>query len=359
MAQGARNVRVVRVTPQGVRARRDRVVVEEPLEIRINGQAFATTMRTPGHDYELIHGFLFSEGVISSSDDVLSMQYCAGRTTIRKPEDLIPIANRTAGTRSGIGGDVGGTSNASTLTSKGGIYSESTLASKSGFGGASTESTLASKGSISGTWAQEIGGLAGGTFGAQVSGHNTYNVVNVRLAPHVEWESAARNVAGNSACGVCGSTSIERVLGRRHGVLESVSLDPQVILGLPDALAQQQQLFRRTGGSHGAALFTLSGELLRFREDVGRHNAADKLIGSFVMSNQVPLGETMLVMSSRASFELVQKAVMAGIPAVASLSAATSLAVELATASGVALAGFIRAERFNLYAGELARPVNA
>lgn len=328
MAQGARNVRVVRVTPQGVRARRDRVVVEEPLEIRINGQAFATTMRTPGHDYELIHGFLFSEGVISSSDDVLSMQYCAGRTTMHRPEDLIPIANRNIGTRSGIGG----------------ASNQSTLASQSGFGGA---------------WTQEIGGLAGGTFGAQASGHNTYNVVNVRLAPHVEWEDAARNVAGNSACGVCGSTSIERVLGRRRSVLESVALDPQVILGLPDALAQQQELFRRTGGSHGAALFTLSGELLRFREDVGRHNAADKLIGSFVMDNQVPLGETMLVMSSRASFELVQKAVMAGIPAVASLSAATSLAVELATASGVALAGFIRPERFNLYAGELARPVSA
>ncbi|MGD7002687.1 formate dehydrogenase accessory sulfurtransferase FdhD [Corynebacterium halotolerans] len=254
--------------------RADTVAVEEPLELRVGGPTLTTTMRTPGNDIELIHGFLYSEGLISSAADVHEARYCAGAT----------------------GPD----------------------------------------------------------------GRNTYNLLEVDLATGVQQPGPEfiRAVPTTSACGVCGSTSIEQIMDKRAHPLTPMPLDPQVVVSLPDKLREGQKAFRRTGGIHAAGAFTRDGEPLLIREDIGRHNAADKVIGALLLDGKLPAEDLILVMSSRASFELVQKAVMAGFPALVAVSAASSLAVELAREAGMALTGFTRGGRFNLYSGELtpARP---
>ncbi|MBA4158369.1 MAG: formate dehydrogenase accessory sulfurtransferase FdhD [Gemmatimonadetes bacterium] len=181
-----------------------------------------------------------------------------------------------------------------------------------------------------------------------------YNIVNVFLAPGVAFDAALlqRNFYTTSSCGVCGKASIEAVRGpSRARIRGTATVEVATILSLPAKLREAQQLFERTGGLHAAALFSSEGELLRLREDVGRHNAMDKLVGGSLLAGEAPLSDRIALMSGRLSFELVQKAARAGVPVLAGVSAPSSLAVELAEESGMTLIGFLRENRFNVYAG--------
>ncbi|MFC7496407.1 MULTISPECIES: formate dehydrogenase accessory sulfurtransferase FdhD [unclassified Nocardioides] len=260
--------RVIRLRRQGVTTRPDTLAVEEPLEIRVAGRALSVTMRTPGHDFDLAAGFLVSEGVIRSSDDILGIRYCAG---------------------------------------------------------------------------------------AVDDGSNTYNVVDVSLAPGVAPPdpSVERNFYTTSSCGVCGKASLDAVRTTAHWSVrdDPVHFDTSMLEKLPDQLRAAQPVFDRTGGLHAAGLFTSDGELLCAREDVGRHNAVDKVLGWAAREDRLPLTGTILMVSGRASFELVQKAVMGAIPALAAVSAPSSLAAELATDAGLTLVGFLRGSSMNVYSG--------
>ena len=192
--------------------------------------------------------------------------------------------------------------------------------------------------------------------GATVDGSNTYNVVDVRTAPDVAMPDITleRNVYTTSSCGLCGKASLDAV---RTTAAWSVAEDPlrvgpEVLSALPDRLRAAQKVFDRTGGLHAAGLFSAEGELLCLREDVGRHNAVDKVVGHALRSGMLPLRGTVLMVSGRASFELVQKAVMAGIPLLAAVSAPSSLAVDLAAESGLTLVGFLRGTSMNVYCGD-------
>ena len=275
MSRINRRFAVTKVTrrPEGgfvTDTRADTVTVEEPLELRAGGETVTTTMRTPGHDIELAHGWLYAEGLIKRAEDVITARYCAGS---QNPE-----------------------------------------------------------------------------------GTNTYNLLDIDLAPSAKPLNPdfIRLTTTTSACGVCGTQSISELLHRTHTAIQPIKLDPELIMSLPDRLAAHQQQFRKTGGIHAAGAFDLEGNPIVVREDIGRHNAADKVIGHLLLNDALPAHNLILVMSSRASFELVQKAAMAGFPALVAVSAASSLAVELAREANMALAGFTRGDRFNLYAGELA-----
>ena len=262
------------VTDASVVLMDDVVATEEPLEIRLeldgdDGKRFersiSITMRTPGNDEELAIGFLFSEGIVRKSKDILIARPCGPPA----PNGLI-------------------------------------------------------------------------------------NVVRVELAPGVEVEldRLQRNFYTSSSCGVCGKASLEAVAvqGRFDIIANDFSVDQQILGGLPDALRTDQVVFDQTGGLHAAGLFNADGELLAVREDVGRHNALDKLIGSRLQSNELPLESYGIALSGRASFELLQKAMMAGCPLVAAVGAPSSLAVELAEEFGITLIGFLKRDRFNVYA---------
>ncbi len=192
--------------------------------------------------------------------------------------------------------------------------------------------------------------------GAGPDGRNTYNRLDVELAPHVPppARSLDRWFATTSACGVCGKASIEAVhtITAREVRLDPVRLDAALLVALPDQLRAAQRVFEHTGGLHAAALFEgTTGRLLALREDVGRHNAVDTVVGWALREGLLPLSGTVLLVSGRASFELVQKALAAGVPALAAVSAPSSLAVELATEAGMTLVGFLRGETMNVYAG--------
>jgi FdhD protein len=181
-----------------------------------------------------------------------------------------------------------------------------------------------------------------------------YNIVNVDLAAAAlpRLDRLERHFLMTSACGVCGKASIDALRERDLRPLEStVRIDPAVIAALPDRLRDGQRVFRATGGLHAAALFTATGELVAVREDIGRHNALDKLLGWALMEGRVPLRDGLLLLSGRASYELVQKAVSAQLPIVCAVSAPSSLAIDVARAFGVTLVGFVRERRFNVYAG--------
>ncbi|MFC8503001.1 formate dehydrogenase accessory sulfurtransferase FdhD [Pedococcus sp. NPDC057267] len=187
------------------------------------------------------------------------------------------------------------------------------------------------------------------------SGSPTYNVVDVTLAAGVvpDLDRTARSGYQSSACGVCGKTSVDAITATSPYAVadDPVRLSPAVVAGLPDRLRERQKVFDRTGGLHAAGIFTTGGEPLVVREDVGRHNAVDKVVGWAGREGLLPLAGHVLVVSGRASFELVQKAVMAGIPALVAVSAPSSLAVQLATESGLTLVGFTRPPRMTVYAG--------
>ncbi|MER0483922.1 formate dehydrogenase accessory sulfurtransferase FdhD [Streptomyces sp. Edi2] len=264
--------RIIRIRDGAVSTRPDTLVAEEPLEIRLGGKPLAITMRTPGDDFALAAGFLVSEGVLASADELANIVYCAGATA---------------------------------------------------------------------------------------DGENAYNVVDVRLAdgvpvPEITLE---RNVYTTSSCGLCGKASLDAVRTTTRWPLEAspttpVRIDPATLAALPDRLRAAQRVFERTGGLHAAALFTTDGELLDIREDVGRHNAVDKIVGRALQQGRLPLSSSVLMVSGRASFELAQKAVMAGIPVLAAVSAPSSLAVDLAAETGLTLVGFLRGSSMNIYAGE-------
>ena len=183
----------------------------------------------------------------------------------------------------------------------------------------------------------------------------TYNVVDVTLAPGVEPPNAdaARASYITSSCGICGKASIEAITTTSRYVVaqDRESIEPRVLATLPATLRAHQKVFDRTGGLHAAGLFTAKGELLVAREDVGRHNAVDKVIGWAARENRLPLAGHVLCVSGRASFELTQKALMAGIPTLAAVSAPSSLAVELATEAGMTLVGFVRDPKLTVYSG--------
>lgn len=179
-----------------------------------------------------------------------------------------------------------------------------------------------------------------------------YNVVTVQLAEGVPFDALQRNFYQTSSCGVCGKASIDAVIGAACARVDSdLVVSPEVIVGLPERLRAAQAVFERTGGLHAAALFTPAGELVRVREDVGRHNALDKLVGASLLAGELPWRERIVMVSGRLSFELVQKAARAGAAVLAGVSAPSSLAVELAEAAGVTLCGFVRGPGFNIYAG--------
>jgi FdhD protein len=223
-------------------------------------------MRTPGHDVELAHGFLHTEGVIGSVDDIRDARYCDSRDD---------------------------------------------------------------------------------------EGRNTYNVLDLGLSPGVPAPEIGveRNFYTTSSCGVCGKASLDavRVKTRFSPADDPVRVPFDVLVTLPDALRDHQQVFDRTGGLHAAGLFSATGELLVVREDVGRHNAVDKVVGWALLGGLIPARGCVLVVSGRTSFELAQKAVMAGIPVLGAVSAPSSLAVDLADECGLTLAGFIRNGSMNVY----------
>lgn len=260
---------VVRVTVgETPKRERDALAGEEPLELRIGGKSFAVTMRTPGADFDLAAGFLVSEGVVTRTEQLSTMRYCAGND----------------------------------------------------------------------------------------DGENQFNVLDLILASDVAPpdESVARAFFTTSSCGLCGKASIDAV--RTRSAFD-VTDDPlrvaaDVLVTLPGRLREAQKVFEKTGGLHAAALFDgQSGELLVLREDVGRHNAVDKVIGWALREGRLPLRGTILLVSGRASFELVQKAIMAGIPMLCAVSAPSSLAVDLAQESNMSLVGFLRDPSMVVYAG--------
>jgi len=184
----------------------------------------------------------------------------------------------------------------------------------------------------------------------------TYNVVDARLRPGVVFDvgSVRRNVYTSSSCGVCGKASIEAVEARGLPPLPvgAVRVDADLLHRLPEALLGRQGTFERTGGLHAAGLFTPAGEAVCVREDVGRHNAVDKVVGWALLGRELPVAERILVVSGRSSFEIVQKAVCAGVPVVVAVGAPSSLAVELARRAGQTLVGFARDGGCNVYSGQ-------
>lgn len=187
-----------------------------------------------------------------------------------------------------------------------------------------------------------------------VDGEQRYNIVNVELSPGLnpDLQPLERHFYITSACGVCGKASLEALRLRDYPVIPPESMVmPEIIYSLPDKLRADQGIFKATGGLHAAALFDAQGLLLNLREDVGRHNALDKLIGSALLADQLPLNNHIVMVSGRSSFEILQKCVAAGVPIVCSVSAPSSLAVSVAKEFGITLIGFLRGERFNVYSG--------
>lgn len=255
-------------TEYPVRFKEDELAAEEPLEIRIGGRSFAVTMRTPGDDFDLVAGFLVSEGIIRAQSELISLRFCAG--------------------------DAGGA--------------------------------------------------------------QSFNVIDAQLRPGVPMPDTMRHVYTSSSCGICGTDSIEAVRKTLHfdPSQDSLRIPLDALAELPERLREAQGLFDRTGGVHAAGLFKVDGtspELLCLREDVGRHNAVDKVVGWALRQDLLPLSGTVLQVSGRASFELVQKAALAGIPVLSAVSAPSSLAADLAAETGVTLVGFSRGHSLNVYAG--------
>ena len=260
---------ITTVTPDGdARTRTDEVATEEPLEIRVQHHGkehqVAVTMRTPGNDFELAVGFLFSEGMVGAREHISKVSYCASGP----PEQL-------------------------------------------------------------------------------------YNQVTVELTNGAPFdpEQMQRNFYTTSSCGVCGKASLDAVKVQCHVLPDGPEVEHEIFGTLPKKLRARQRIFERTGGLHAAGLFDTGGNLLLLREDVGRHNAVDKLVGKLLMDGQVPARDRILQVSGRTSFEIMQKAAVAGIPIVSAVSAPSSLAVSLAEELAMTLVGFVRGDSFNIYAG--------
>ncbi len=250
-----------------LRSARDRLVTEEPLEIRAAGPgqeplSVAVTMRTPGDDFELAAGFLYTEGLVDSPEEIATIRYC----------------------------------------------------------------------------------------GLEVAEEQRYNVVTVELRRAFDPGALQRNFYATSSCGVCGKASIDQIEVRCPALGPGLTVPRAAIEDLPDRLREAQRLFDVTGGLHGTGLFDRDGSLVELREDVGRHNAMDKLVGHELLAGRLPASERIALVSGRASFELVQKAGRAGIPVLCAVSAPSTLAVDAARRLGMTLVGFLRGRRFNIYA---------
>jgi FdhD protein len=192
-------------------------------------------------------------------------------------------------------------------------------------------------------------------FACGPDGQPSGNVVDIRLAngASLDISRVQRHFYTASSCGVCGKTSIDAVRARDVPALEStLTIEPEVLVRLPDALRSAQRVFGKTGGLHAAALFDPAGGLIAIREDIGRHNAVDKIVGQALLDAGLPLSNRILFVSGRGGFEIVQKAVVAGVPIVASVSAPSTLAVQLARDARLTLVGFVRGRRFVVYSGE-------
>ena len=248
----------------------DELVVEEPLEIRVGQQSLIVVMRTPGHDFELAAGFLYTESLITSGDDIEIIAYC----------DEDPSETQPAGLSS------------------------------------------------------------------------LQNIVNVRLTEALDLDTESgwqRNFHANASCGLCGKMTIESVRQQVSPLNSRFHVNQEVFYKLNDRLRKAQSVFEKTGGLHAAGLFDEKGELLIIREDIGRHNAVDKVIGHALLSGLVPLEQHILMVSGRASFEIVQKALFARIPIIAAVSAASTLAVDLAKEGNLTLIGFMRGQSMAVY----------
>ncbi len=241
----------------------DQLVVEEPIEIRVGGQSLIVVMRTPGQDFELAAGLLYTEGIIKSVDDIGTIAYC---------EDVEQV--------------------------------------------------------------------------------DLQNIINVNLTNGWDAESEdgwQRNFHANASCGLCGKMTIESVRQAVPPIESQLRINPEIVYTLNNLLRSAQSVFEATGGLHAAGLFTADGELLIIREDIGRHNAVDKVIGQALLAEMFPLDNHILMVSGRASFEIVQKALFARLPVVVAVSAGSTLAVDLAQESGMALIGFMRGNRMTVY----------
>ncbi len=243
----------------------DELIVEEPMEVRLDGAVVTTTMRTPGHDFELAAGLCFGDGLLGGVP-VQGIAYCATGSAVSSAFNVVTV---------------------------------------------------------------DTGGLAPPAPG--------------RLAPTT------------SSCGLCGSTSIEQLVERLAPVVPGAVFDLDVLVGVPDRVGTEQALFARTGSVHAAAAFDPEGQPVVVREDVGRHNAVDKVVGRLLLDGRLPADGLGLYISGRASFEIVQKAWAAGFTAVVAVSAPTALAVETARAGGITLAGFVRGDRMTVYAPAVTR----
>ncbi|RKU26189.1 formate dehydrogenase accessory sulfurtransferase FdhD [Candidatus Poribacteria bacterium] len=252
----------------------DELVVEEPLEIRIGDQSLIVVMRTPGHDFELAAGFLYTENLIKSVNDIQIITYCEDDNENPTDDD-----------------------ENSPITS-------------------------------------------------------LQNIINVRLTEalnfdeHQGWQ---RNFHANASCGLCGKMTIDSVKLQVDPIKTNFKINRKEFYTLNDCLREEQTVFEKTGGLHAAGLFDENGELLILREDIGRHNAVDKVIGQAVLSDMIPLDKHLLMVSGRASFEIIQKALFARIPGVVAVSAASSLAVDLAEEGNITLIGFMRDQSMVVY----------
>lgn len=249
--------RILRIDPAGASEVEDVLAVEEPLEIRVGDKPVSVTLRTPGEDFDLAAGFLFSESILRKGEDVESYRHWGSPNVVR---------------------------------------------------------------------------------------------VSLREDVRVDLQRLQRHFYSTSSCGVCGKVTIDALRVQTAPIESPLRVSRDVVIGLPDLLRAQQKTFDATGAIHAAGIFSAGGELLRVREDVGRHNAVDKVIGSYFREG-VPLDEHILVVSGRTSFEIVQKAIVARIPVLAAVGAPSTLAVELARELGVTLLGFVREGRFNVYSG--------
>ena len=275
MTGSSQSIEISKVDGSRISQERDDVAVEEPLEIQVSSpsadgtaaKSISITMRTPGADHELAMGFLFTEGIIQSADQVLSVRHC---------------------------------------------------------GEADPDSGLR-------------------------------NIVRLEIDPNVDLQldRLERHFYTTSSCGVCGKASLDalRVTGQSSLASHQTHFSSQSLVEMPNRVRGQQPVFSKTGGLHAAAIFGSDGEIVIVKEDVGRHNATDKAIGSLFAAGQLPGYELALLVSGRASFELIQKALVAGIPLLAAVGAPSSLAVQTAREFDMTLIGFLRDGTFNIYAG--------
>ncbi|MEU7819759.1 formate dehydrogenase accessory sulfurtransferase FdhD [Catellatospora sp. NPDC049133] len=327
--------------------RQDTLAAEEPLEIRVGHRRgprppLAVTMRTPGDELDLALGFLLTEGIITTPTDILTAQLCAGQG---ERKGTLPTTSVEEGHLLNIGG----------AGAAAGLRAADPRAAGPRTGGSRAAGGSAVIGTDGGATVQAGGPAVIEEPDEEPTPANTYNVVDVVLADHVPPPAAGteRNFYTTSSCGVCGKASIDAIRTRSpHDVAaDPVTVDARVLTLLPDRLRAAQRTFERTGGLHAAGLFTPDGELVGTREDVGRHNAVDKLIGMQLRAGRLPLAGHVLLVSGRASFELTQKAWMAGISVLAAVSAPSTLAVDLAAEAGMTLVGFLRGQTMNVYAG--------